>query len=260
MDIFIDNIDKSYNGKYVLDHVTLKIHHGECVGVMGKSGSGKSTLARMVIGLEHPDSGKIYYDGKTVNSLNRKERQELRKKVQIVFQNAFGAVNPYFTVKEVLLEPLEIMEKRAYTDSEKMELMKKIMKMVGLEHIDFGQKARSLSGGQLQRLCIARALIVTPDVIIFDESLSGLDYLVQKQILRLLGKLKDQLGLTYIFIVHDFLLAYYLCNRVVILNSGKIEEILDITNENFPVVSSTGKDILCEFLEKREMDASERVE
>lgn len=80
MDIFIDNIDKSYNGKYVLDHVTLKIHHGECVGVMGKSGSGKSTLARMVIGLEHPDSGKIYYDGKTVNSLNRKERQELRKK------------------------------------------------------------------------------------------------------------------------------------------------------------------------------------
>lgn len=253
MDIFIDNIDKSYNGKYVLKGINLEIHHGECVGIMGESGSGKSTLGRLIIGLEHSDLGKIYYNQKTVDSLTWEERQELRKKVQIVFQNAFGAVNPNFTVKEVLLEPLVVMSEKVYTDLEKIELMKKIMERVGLGHIDFEQKARSLSGGQLQRLCIARALIVKPDVIIFDESLSGLDYLVQKEILQLLGQLKEQLDLTYIFIVHDFLLAYYLCDRVVILNKGKIEEILDMTDENFQVSSLVGNDILYEFLEQRKM-------
>ena len=253
MDIFIDNIDKSYNGKYVLKGINLEIHHGECVGIMGESGSGKSTLGRLIIGLEHSDLGKIYYNQKTVDSLTWEERQELRKKVQIVFQNAFGAVNPNFTVKEVLLEPIVVMGKKEYTDLEKIELMTKIMERVGLGHINFEQKARSLSGGQLQRLCIARALIVKPDVIIFDESLSGLDYLVQKEILQLLGEIKDQLELTYIFIVHDFLLAYYLCDRVVILNKGKIEEILDMTDENFQVSSLVGNDILYEFLEQRKM-------
>lgn len=253
MDIFIDNIDKSYNGKYVLKGITLEIHHGECIGIMGESGSGKSTLGRLIIGLEHPDLGNIYYNQKTVDSLTGEERQELRKEVQIVFQNAFGAVNPNFTVKEVLLEPLVVMGKKEYTDLEKIELMTKIMERVGLGHINFEQKARSLSGGQLQRLCIARALIVKPDVIIFDESLSGLDYLVQKEILQLLGEIKDQLDITYIFIVHDFLLAYYLCDRVVILNKGKIEEILDMTDENFQVSSLAGNDILYEFLEQRKM-------
>lgn len=251
MDIFIDNIDKSYNGKYVLKGITLDIHHGECVGIMGESGSGKSTLGRLIIGLEHPDLGNIYYNQKTVDSLTGEERQELRKEVQIVFQNAFGVVNPNFTVKEVLLEPIVVMGKKEYTDLEKIELMTKIMERVGLGHINFEQKARSLSGGQLQRLCIARALIVKPDVIIFDESLSGLDYLVQKEILQLLGEIKDQLDITYIFIVHDFLLAYYLCDRVVILNKGKIEEILDMTDENFQVSSLAGNDILYEFLEQR---------
>lgn len=253
MDIFIDNIDKSYNGKYVLKGINLEIHHGECVGIMGESGSGKSTLGRLIIGLEHSDLGKIYYNQKTVDFLTWEERQELRKEVQIVFQNAFGAVNPNFTVKEVLLEPIVVMGKKEYTDLEKIELMTKIMERVGLGHINFEQKARSLSGGQLQRLCIARALIVKPDVIIFDESLSGLDYLVQKEILQLLGEIKDQLELTYIFIVHDFLLAYYLCDRVVILNKGKIEEILDMTDENFQVSSLAGNDILYEFLEQRKM-------
>ena len=253
MDIFIDNIDKSYNGKYVLKGINLEIHHGECVGIMGESGSGKSTLGRLIIGLEHSDLGKIYYNQKTVDSLTWEERQELRKEVQIVFQNAFGAVNPNFTVKEVLLEPIVVMGKKEYTDLEKIELMTKIMERVGLGHINFEQKARSLSGGQLQRLCIARALIVKPDVIIFDESLSGLDYLVQKEILQLLGEIKDQLELTYIVIVHDFLVAYYLCDRVVILNEGKIEEILDMTDENFQVSSLAGNDILYEFLEQRKM-------
>lgn len=253
MDIFIDTIDKSYNGKCVLKGITLEIHHGECVGLMGESGSGKSTLGRLIIGLERPDAGNIYYDQKTVDALTGEERQELRKEVQIVFQNAFGAVNPNFTVQEVLLEPLVVMGKQEYTELEKIELMERIMERVGLGHIAFEQKARSLSGGQLQRLCIARALIVKPEVIIFDESLSGLDYLVQKEILQLLGELKDQLDLTYIFIVHDFLLAYYLCDRVVILNKGKIEEIVDVTDENFQVSSVAGNDILYEFLEQRKM-------
>lgn len=223
--IVLKEISKKYNDKYVLKDIDLTIKKGESIGIMGESGSGKSTLARLLVGLEKYDEGNIFIDDKEYLKLNKKELNDKRRSLQLVFQNSTFAVNPKFTVKDVLLEPIKILYNN-FSSAEADKKIQDILQKLELEHIDLNQKARSLSGGQLQRLCFARALIVEPDMLVLDETLSGLDPVVQQKVIKLLKELRKELNLTYIFIAHNFYACYNLCDRVVVLDKGKkVDEI-----------------------------------
>lgn len=238
MDLIVDKITKVYGDKRVLNDISFTVKAGTCLGLMGESGSGKSTIGRLLIGLENPTAGTISFNGIYYHNMSKKQLTERCSNIQIVFQNAFGAVNPKFTVKQILFEPLKLLAKNKMTVQEKIALANDMLKHVGLENISLDQLGRNLSGGQLQRLCIARALIIKPKVIILDESLSGLDPLIQRQILDLLGDLKNEFNLTYIFIAHDFMSCYYLCDEIIILDKG---EIIDTINPSDAIVNITNE-------------------
>ncbi|WP_449159573.1 ABC transporter ATP-binding protein [Streptococcus sp.] len=209
------DITVNYQGKTVLDHCNLSIKKGEIVGIMGESGSGKSTLARVILGIEKPSQGQVLLDGKTYSI------KEDGVRILVVFQDSFHAVNPRFTVREILLEalPKDFPIDKVHT----------VLTEVGLPSEVLGKRARELSGGQLQRVCIARTLLLNPDIIIFDESLSGLDPKTQLQILQLLYKLHAKYQNTFIFIAHDEQLCQAICDRILILENGQfIREIQDL--------------------------------
>ncbi len=248
MDLKFKNISKIYENAKILDDVTFEIREGSSIGIMGESGCGKSTLARIIVGLEDVDLGEILIDGKTVKTLRKKNAHFSKKDIQMVFQNAFAAVNPMFSVEDVILEPAKIFYKRELSSKARSEKAKELLSLVGLSGVDLKQKARSLSGGQLQRLCIARSLMLEPKILILDEALSGLDYLVQKQILELLGDLREKLGLTYVFIVHDFLLCYYLCDFLIVMDKGEIVDNIDLNAEKIVTKHPISERLLSEFM------------
>lgn len=225
--IILKNIDKVYNNVKILNNINLIIMENECIGIMGESGSGKSTICKLICGLEKATSGDIIYENKSYNNLKKNEWRKLHKEIQMIFQNAYSAVNPKLKIRDILLEPLEIHYKKSMTLDEKMELIIEYLEKVGLDKEYLDKYPREVSGGQLQRICIARALILKPKVIIFDESVSGLDPIIQKQILKLLGDLKKKLNLTYIFISHDYKVCYYLCDRILEMKKGKLDEIYE---------------------------------
>ena len=167
-------------------------------------------------------------------NINKKQLSLIHRKIQLVFQNAFGAVNPKNTVEEVLTEPLKIHYKKELSYEEMKKRAKNFLEKVGLNSEFISQKAIQLSGGQLQRVCIARALILEPEIIIFDESVSGLDPIIQEQILELLGSLKETMNLTYIFVSHDFEACYYLCDKIAIIENGEIADIIE--NLDSPII------------------------
>ncbi len=227
--LIVDNLSQSYGEHQVLKNISFELEAGKALGIMGESGSGKSTLARFLIGLEKAGRGDIAWNGKYYSKMNKAELKQRHRELQIVFQDAFSAVNPNFTVRAVLYEALNIIYGNKMKAAEKERLALEVLDYVELQGTDFEKKARKLSGGQLQRLCLARALIAKPKLLILDESLSGLDPLIQYEILDLLAKLKDELHLTYIFIAHDFMSCYYLCDEIIILDQGVlIEHIKDL--------------------------------
>ena len=232
--LVIENVSKHYDRKAILSKINLSISQNECLGIMGESGSGKSTLAKLLVGLEHFDEGNIIFNEISYKNINKKQLSLIHRKIQLVFQNAFGAVNPKYTVEEVLTEPLKIHYKKEITYNEMKKRAENFLEKVGLNPEFMSQKAIQLSGGQLQRICIARALILEPEIIIFDESVSGLDPIIQEQILELLGSLKETMNLTYIFISHDFEACYYLCDKIVIIENGEIADIIE--NLDSPVI------------------------
>ena len=232
--LVIENVSKHYDRKAILSKINLSISQNECIGIMGESGSGKSTLAKLLVGLEHFDEGNIVFNEISYKNINKKQLSLIHRKIQLVFQNAFGAVNPKYTVEEVLTEPLKIHYKKEITYDEMKKRAEIFLEKVGLNPEFMSQKATQLSGGQLQRVCIARALILEPEIIIFDESVSGLDPIIQEQILELLGSLKETMNLTYIFISHDFEACYYLCDKIAIIENGEIADIIE--NLDSPII------------------------
>lgn len=232
--LVIENVSKHYDKKAILSKINLSISQNECLGIMGESGSGKSTLAKLLVGLESFDEGNIIFNEISYKNINKKQLSLIHRKIQLVFQNAFGAVNPKYTVEEVLTEPLKIHYKKELSYEEMKKRAENFLEKVGLNPEFMSQKAIQLSGGQLQRVCIARALILEPEIIIFDESVSGLDPIIQEQILELLGSLKETLNLTYIFVSHDFEACYYLCDKIAIIENGEIADIIE--NLDSPII------------------------
>ena len=232
--LVIENVSKHYDKKAILSKINLSVSQNECLGIMGESGSGKSTLAKLLVGLESFDEGNIIFNEISYKNINKKQLSLIHRKIQLVFQNAFGAVNPKYTVEEVLTEPLKIHYKKELSYEEMKKRAENFLEKVGLDSEFMSQKVIQLSGGQLQRVCIARALILEPEIIIFDESVSGLDPIIQEQILELLGSLKEAMNLTYIFISHDFEACYYLCDKIAIIENGEIADTIE--NLDSPII------------------------
>ena len=232
--LVIENVSKYYDKKAILSKINLSVSQNECLGIMGESGSGKSTLAKLLVGLESFDEGNIIFNEISYENINKKQLSLIHRKIQLVFQNAFSAVNPKYTVEDVLTEPLKIHYKKELSYEKMKKRAENFLEKVGLDSEFMSQKSIQLSGGQLQRVCIARALILEPEIIIFDESVSGLDPIIQEQILELLGSLKEIMNLTYIFISHDFEACYYLCDKIAIIENGEIADIIE--NLDSPII------------------------
>ena len=201
------NITKKYGEQEVLNSFSLDIEKGKCLAIMGESGSGKSTIAKIIIGLEKQNSGTV---------------KIFTKDIEFLFQDSYNALNPRMTVEDLIYEPSQFL---ADIDvKKKKEIVLELLEQVELSSELLTRKRDELSGGQLQRVCLARALSTKPQIMIFDESLSGLDPLVQDKILDLLYKIQKQYQLTYIFISHDFRLCYFLADRIILIDSGNIIE------------------------------------
>lgn len=205
-----------------VDDVSFEVMQGDIVGVVGESGSGKSTIVRAMIGLNHITSGEILFDGKDVRSFKGAERVDFLRKVQMIFQHPLDALDPRFTIGQSIAEPLRL-HKIVPADQINARV-NELMDMVELSHDLLSRRPRDISGGQAQRVCIARALAMQPDVIIADEITSALDVTIQAQILRLLTKLKEDMGLTIVFVTHDLDVVRTFCNRVVVMQIGKLIE------------------------------------
>ena len=212
------NIVKKYGQQEVLNSFSLDIEKGKCLAVMGESGSGKSTIAKIIIGLEKPNSGEV---------------KIFDKDIEFLFQDSYNALNPRMTIEDLIYEPLQFSTDIVVKD--KREFILELLKQVELAPELLTRRRDELSGGQLQRVCLARALSTKPQIMIFDESLSGLDPLVQDKILDLLYKIQKEYNLTYIFISHDFRLCYFLADRIILIDNGKIiEDFKDLDKEIIP--------------------------
>lgn len=206
----------------VLKGVSFLLHKGEALGLVGESGCGKSTLARAVLGLEKPDAGKIRLAGQNPFTISASELKNWRRRVQIVFQDPFGSFNPRHRASRLVSEPLFLFPE--LTKAEKVERLHQALNDVGLKEYHLDRYPHAFSGGQRQRLAIARALITLPDLIVLDEPLSSLDVSIRAQILRLLVDLRERIGLSYLFITHDLSLLRTFTDRVLVLHEGHIVE------------------------------------
>ena len=212
----------------VLFDVSLKVSQGTCLGILGESGSGKSTLGRVICGLLKPDTGKVKIQDVSVYA-SRNGRKNLQKRLSVVFQDYTTSANPRFRVKEIIADGLAARERNQKIRLNRLEEINRLLELVGLNSSYANRYPHELSGGQLQRVCIARAVACQPEIILFDEAISSLDAHTQIQIMDLLHDLKEKLGLTYIFITHDLTSVTYLCDDVLFLYHGRITEHIPVS-------------------------------
>ena len=209
-----------------VDDVSLTVRKGRTLGLVGESGCGKTTLGRTILRLIEPTSGKILYNGVDVTKLGREEMRQMRRKMQIVFQDPYASLNPRMTVGAAVMEPM-IIHSIGEGPKERLEMAGELMKRVGLDPKVLNRYPHEFSGGQRQRICIARALAVKPEFIICDESVSALDVSIQAQILNLLLDLQEEFNLTYIFISHDLAVVKFISDEVVVMYNGQVVEMAD---------------------------------
>ena len=212
----------------VLFDVSLNVSQGTCLGILGESGSGKSTLGRVICGLLKPDTGEVKIQDVSVYA-SRNGRKNLQKRLSVVFQDYTTSANPRFRVKEIIAEGLAARERNQKIRLNRLEEINRLLELVGLNSSYANRYPHELSGGQLQRVCIARAVACQPEIILFDEAISSLDAHTQIQIMDLLHDLKEKLGLTYIFITHDLTSVTYLCDDVLFLYHGRITEHIPVS-------------------------------
>jgi len=209
-----------------VDDVSFDVYPGETLGLVGESGCGKTTLGRTVLRLIEPTGGEVIFDGKNITTLGATALRELRKDIQIIFQDPYSSLNPRITIGDAIMEPMKvhgILE----NDKARKERVIELLQRVNMNETHFYRYPHEFSGGQRQRICIARALALKPKFIICDESVSALDVSVQAQVLNLLNELKREFDFTYIFISHDLSVVKFMSDRMVVMNKGKVEEMGD---------------------------------
>jgi oligopeptide transport system ATP-binding protein len=211
---------------HAVDNVSIDLHEGEVLGIVGESGCGKSTLANLIMKLEEPTSGHIEYRGTDLATFTDEQLRVYRREVAMVFQDTFGSLNPRMTINDVLTEPFtvhrDVLDKDLWPDK-----VRALLKLVGLDPDHANRYPHQFSGGQRQRVGIARALALDPKVLICDEPVSALDVSVQAQIVNLLKDLHDEFGLSYIFVAHDLSVVRQLADRVAVMYLGQVMEVGD---------------------------------
>jgi len=230
--LIVEKLEKRYeNGPLLgakrnitaLRDVSLSIGRGSTLALVGESGSGKSTLALCIACLEKPTSGRILFDGNEITAFDEKQMRGVRPQVQLVFQDPVRALNPRFSALEIVSEPLLVqghLDKR-----EREDRARRLLAKVGIPQEKAMSRGEEFSGGQRQRLAIARALALEPKLLILDEALSALDCSVQAQIANLLQELQASLGLTYLFVTHDFAMAAHLADEIAVMEQGRVVEL-----------------------------------
>lgn len=232
----------------VLNDISFDIEEGTCLGLIGSSGAGKSTLGKVILGIQRPQQGQVLFKGHDIYNTDKATQQKIRRDLQVVFQDSYSAVNPRMTAERIISEPLENYEKLTLDEQRRQVI--ELLERVGLDEKDSKKYPYQFSGGQLQRINIARAIALKPKLIVLDESVSSLDMVTQSLILQLLNELKNDFGLSYLFITHDIKAAFSISDHIGVLEKGELIELYNSKDQFFssknPIVKQLRDSILAE--------------
>ncbi len=223
-------VEKNFFGKSTktlkaVSDLSFELYQGECLALVGESGCGKSTSARLILNLIRANSGKVFFEGKNIFDLNKNEMRELRQEMQMVFQNPYSSLDPRYKIFDSIAEPLLVHKKNELDAAAIKARVKELIGLVELDESILEKYPHQCSGGQNQRVSIARALALEPKFIIADEAVSALDVAVQWKILELIKKLQREMGISFLFIAHDLAVVKYIADRVAVMYLGQIAEI-----------------------------------
>lgn len=217
-------IQRQVGAVKAVDGISFDVKRGETLGLVGESGCGKSTTGRTILQLYQPTDGTVEFEGRDLTTLNSSDMREVRREMQIIFQDPFASLNPRMTVGSIVSEPL-VIHNLYPNKNERQEYVESLLERVGLNPFFINRYPHEFSGGQRQRIGIARALALRPSFIVADEPISALDVSIQAQVVNLLEELQEELGLTYLFIAHDLSMVRHICDRVAVMYLGKIVEL-----------------------------------